>query len=326
MNLQFLHDNLDRVLRTGAGGPLTLGDALLALLLVAGGALVGRLLAAFFGKRLPRHVRQSRHVQEFAPRWIFFSVWTLFLLGALRVLGVPLTALSFLGGAIALGFGFGAQNLCSNLISGVIILAARPYKVGDIVEVDGQAGTVLAIGLRATEVLTYDGVNLIVPNSNLISNTIVNRTNYERALRGLVTLSAAYDADARLVDETLRAAAAAHPAVIQTPGKAPWVIFDNFGGSGLEFKLFFWVDTTRNNVAATASDIRHAVLAAFRDNNILVPIAPTLPTTPCPARPPTANRSPRFFHAVENFFPHRGKIGQSFYVPWKISSKFLRST
>ncbi len=274
MNLQFVHDNLGRVLRAGPGGTLTLGDVLLALLLVAGGALVGRLLAAFFGKRLPRHVRQSRHVQEFAPRWIFFSVWILFLLGALRVLGVPLTALSFLGGAIALGFGFGAQNLCSNLISGVIILAARPYKVGDIVEVDGQAGTVLAIGLRATEILTYDGVNLVVPNSNLISNTIVNRTNYDRSLRGLVTISAVYDADTRFVDETLRAAAAAHPAVIQTPGKAPWVIFDNFGTNGLEFKLFFWVDTTHSGVAAAASDIRHAVLAAFRAKNIAIPLAP----------------------------------------------------
>jgi potassium-dependent mechanosensitive channel len=271
-----LNANLDRVLWTGGGGALTLGDALFALLLIFGGALLSHLLATFFGKRLPLHLRQSHHVREFAPRWIFFTVWLLFILAALHVLRVPLTLFNFLGGAIALGFGFGAQNFCSNLISGVIILVARPYKVGDIVEVDGTAGTVLAIGLRATEIFTYDGVNLVVPNSNLISNTIVNRTNYERALRGLVTISTSYDADTRLVDETLRTVAAAHPAVIQTPGKAPWVIFDNFGASGLEFKLFFWVDTTRNNVAATASDIRHAALAAFRTKNIAIPLAPHL--------------------------------------------------
>ena len=276
MNLSALRSILDRVLWAGSGFTLTAGDVLLAAVLVAGGALISRLLAGFLGKRLPRHLRQSHHAQESAPRWIFFTVWALFLLAALRVLGIPLTALGFLGGAIALGFGFGAQNLCSNLISGVILLAARPYRVGDIVEVDGQAGTVLAIGLRATEILTYDGVNLIVPNANLISHTIVNRTNYERALRGLVTISAAYDADTRLVDDTLRAVAAAHPAVIQTPGKAPWVIFDNFGGSGLEFKLFFWVDTTRNNVAATASDIRHAILAAFHEKHIAIPLVPHL--------------------------------------------------
>jgi small-conductance mechanosensitive channel len=271
MNPPSIQQTLDRALWAGTGFTLTFGDVLFAVLLVVGGALVSRILASFFGKRLPRHLRQSHHVQEYAPRWIFFSVWSLFLLAALRVLGIPLTALSFLGGAIALGFGFGAQNLCANLISGVILLAARPYKVGDIIEVDAQAGTVLAIGLRATEILTYDGVNLVVPNSNLISNTIVNRTNYDRSLRGLVTISAAYDSDTRLVDDTLRAVAAAHPAVIHAPGKDPWVIFDNFGPGSLDFKLFFWVDTTRNNVAATASDIRHAALVAFRAKNISIP-------------------------------------------------------
>lgn len=268
MNLQSLH--LDRVLWASPDYSLALGDLLLALLLILGGGLLSRLVAAFVRQRLVHRLASSRHTRELAPRWIFFLLWTIFILAALRVLGIPLTLFNFLGGAIALGFGFGAQNLCSNLISGAIILVARPYKVGDIVEVDGQAGTVLAIGLRATEVLTYDGVNLLVPNSNFLSNTIVNRTNYDRSLRGLVTLSAAYDADTRLVDETLRAVAAAHPAVIQAP-TPPWVLFDNFGASGLDFKLFFWVDTTRNNVAATASDIRHAALAAFREKDIAIP-------------------------------------------------------
>lgn len=282
MNLQLLRDNLDRVLWAGGSASLTLGDLLLALLLILGGALVSRLLATFFGQRLPSHLRQSHHVREFAPRWIFFSLWSLFLLAALRVLGIPLTLFNFFGGAIALGFGFGAQNLCSNIISGIIILVSRPYKVGDIVEIDGTAGTVLAIGLRATEVLTYDGVNLLVPNSNFLSNTIVNRTNYDRSLRGLVTLSAAYDADTRLVDDTLRAVAAAHPAVIQAP-TPPWVLFDHFGPSSLDFKLFFWVDTTRATVAGTASDIRHAALAAFREKNIAIPYPQLVVHSPPPA-------------------------------------------
>ena len=283
MNLQSLQPLFDRVLWSGGDLVLTVRDLLLALLLIVGGGGLSRLVAAFFRRRIVQRLATLPHTRELAPRWIFFLLWALFILAALRVLGVPLTLFNFLGGAIALGFGFGAQNLCSNLISGVIILVARPYRVGDIVEIDGQAGTVLAIGLRATEVLTYDGVNLVVPNSNFLSNTIVNRTNYERALRGLVTLATTYATDSRLVDETLRAVAAAHPAVINTPGKAPWVIFDNFGASGLEFKLFFWVDTTRNNVAATASDIRHALLAALRAKGILVPLAPhilNLPKSP----------------------------------------------
>ena len=280
MNSPLVQESLARVVWSGAGLTFTLGDVLLALALVLGGGIASRLVAAVFRRRIAPRMAASRQTRELAPRWIFFGLWALFLLAALRVLGVPLTAFQFLGGAIALGFGFGAQNLCSNLISGVIILFSRPYRVGDIVEADGQTGTVLSIGLRATEVRTYDGVDLLVPNSYFLSNVIVNRTNYDRSLRGLVVVTVAYGADSRLVDETLRAAAAAHPAVIRAPGKDPWAIFDDFGPGGLVFKLFFWVDTTRNNVAATASDVRHAVLAAFREKNILVPVAPTLPKTP----------------------------------------------
>ena len=283
MNLQSLQPLFDRVLWSGGDLVLTVRDLLLALLLIVGGGGLSRLVAAFFRRRIVQRLATLPHTRELAPRWIFFLLWALFILAALRVLGVPLTLFNFLGGAIALGFGFGAQNLCSNLISGVIILVARPYRVGDIVEVDSMAGTVLAVGLRATEVLTFDGVNLIVPNSNFLSNTIINRTNYDRALRGLVTISVAYSADSRFVDETLRAVAATHPAVINTPGKAPWVIFDDFGTNGLDFKLFFWVDTTRNNVAATASDIRHAVLATFREKGLAIPLTPhvlNLPKSP----------------------------------------------
>ena len=271
MNLQSLQPLFDRVLWSGGDLVLTVRDLLLALLLIVGGGGLSRLVAAFFRRRIVQRLATSPHTRELAPRWIFFLLWALFILAALRVLGVPLTLFNFLGGAIALGFGFGAQNLCSNLISGAIILVARPYKIGDIVEIDGQAGTVLSIGLRATEVLTYDGINLLVPNSNFLSNTIVNRTNYDRSLRGLVVVSASYGTDTRLVEETLRAVASAQPAVIQIPGKAPWVIFDDFGDSSLDFKLFFWVDTTRNNVAATASDVRHAILVAFREKGISMP-------------------------------------------------------
>lgn len=284
MSLQLLQQYLGRVIWTSGGGStLTLGNALLAIGLVAGGGLASHFLAHFLAKRLPLRMVPSHHARELVPRAIFLTLWALFFLAALRIFGIPLTLFNFLGGAIALGFGFGAQNLCSNLISGAIILVSRPYKVGDIVEVDQQTGTVLAIGLRATEVRTYDGVDLLVPNSHFLANVIVNRTNYERSLRGLVAISAAYGSDTRLVDETLRAVAAAHLAVLTAPGKAPWVLFDHFGASGLEFKLYFWVDTTRQGVAATASDIRHAALAAFRERGIAIPYPQLdvhLPQTP----------------------------------------------
>lgn len=266
-------DLLNRVLWNHGEYLLTVGDVLLAIVLMSGGWLVSWLIARLVRQRLIPHIGASATARtlDLAPRWTFFLLWTLFILAALRVLGIPLTIFNFLGGAIALGFGFGAQNFCSNLISGVIILITRPFRIGDIVEVNGQPGTVLTTRLRATEVRTYDGYNLLVPNSYFLSNTIINRTNHERLLRGNVVIRTAYDTDSRAVETTLRATAAAHPAVLAAPGKTPWVIFENFGASGLEFKLFFWVDTTRKSVAATASDLRHATLAACRENGIVIP-------------------------------------------------------
>ena len=280
MNLQNMYDLFDYVVFSVRGRSLTLGDLLWALLLRAGGWVVARVAAWLVRRKMAPRFGFSPRTSDLAPRWTFFLLWSLFILLGLRVLGIPLTFLNFLGGAIALGFGFGAQTLCSNLISGVIILIARPYRVGDIIEVNGQAGTVLAVGMRATEVLTYDGVNLVVPNASFLANTIVNRTNYERALRGLVTITAAYSADSRRVDELLRTTAAAHPAVINKPGRAPWVIFDNFGSNGLEFKLYFWVDTTRGSVAATASEIRHNVLTVFRAEGLAIPLTPHILNRP----------------------------------------------
>lgn len=269
MNTELVQSTFSKTLWAGAGLDVSLQEVLLAVALILGGGIISSILSKLIKRRFRDST--SRQLREQAPRWIFFVLWFLFVLAALRVMGVPLTLFNFLGGAIALGFGFGAQNLCSNLISGVIILVVRPYRVGDIVEVEDQAGTVLSIGLRATEVFTHDGVNLLVPNSSFLSNVIVNRTNFERSLRGIILISVAYGSDTRLVERTLCAVATAHPSVIHGPDKEPWVIFDNFGESALQFKLFFWVDTTKQKVTAVASDIRHAALAAFREKGIGIP-------------------------------------------------------
>ena len=233
---------------------LKLGTLLFALALVIVGAIVAVLV--------------KRHL---ATRWIAFLVFAVFLGFAMHALGIPLTAFNFLGGAIALGFGFGAQNLCSNVISGIIIVLTQPYKRGDIVEVDGLAGTVSSVGLRATEVLTFDGINLVVPNSHFLQNVIVNRTTDDHSLRGIVTLQVSYGVDTRAVAERLRAIAAAHPAVVTAEGKAPWVLLDDFAASGIAFKLFFWVNLDVKTVPATASEIRHEIYAAFRSEGISIP-------------------------------------------------------
>lgn len=267
-----LHILCGKVLWAGKDGvDITVGELFGALCLVVLGGWLSKILSVRITKHLPSKIRHSPQGHNVIPRTIYFSLWMIFILMALRVLGIPLTVFNFLGGAMALGFGFGAQNLCSNLISGGILKIARPYKEGDIVESDGQTGQVIAVGIRSTEILTYDGVNLLVPNSNMLSNTIINRTNYDRELRGTVSVGISYKADSRDVEKRLCELAKRQPAVIQEPGKTPWVLFEDFGSSSLAFKLFFWVDTTRGSVAATASEIRHGILKEFRENGISIP-------------------------------------------------------
>ena len=263
---------------------LKLGTLLFALGLIIVGAIVAVLVKRLLRRRHSPFQHLPDSSRHLTTRWIAFVVFAVFLGFAMHALGIPLHAFNFLGGAIALGFGFGAQNLCSNVISGMIIMLTQPYKRGDIVEVDGQAGTVSSVGLRATEVLTYDGINLVVPNSHFLQNVIVNRTTDDRSLRGLVTVSVAYGSDTRAVAERLRSIAAAHPAVVNSEGKAPWVLFDDFGDHGLAFKVFFWVDLDKKNVPTTASEIRHAIYSALRADGVVIPY-PRLDVTLNPDAP-----------------------------------------
>ena len=250
---------------------LKLGTLLFAVTLIVVGAIVAVFVKRLLRRRHSPFQRLPDSSRHLTTRWIAFIVFAVFLGFAMHALGIPLTAFNFLGGAIALGFGFGAQNLCSNVISGIIIVLTQPYKRGDIVEVDGQAGTVASVGLRATEVLTYDGINLVVPNSHFLQNVIVNRTTDDHSLRGIVTLQVAYGSDTRAVAERLRAVASAHPAVVKAEGKAPWVIFDDFADSGLAFKVFFWVNLDVQSVVATASEIRHDIYEALRRDGVTIP-------------------------------------------------------
>ena len=246
---------------------IRVGDVVWALALLVAGWVISRWVGKMLRKKMEARDVLSAPGREAAARWAGVTVLFFAVMGAMRALGLPLGVFGFLGGAVALGFGFGAQNVCNNLISGVIILVTQPYRKGDVVEVDGRAGTVESVGLRATEVRTFAGVDLLVPNSHFLQNTIVNRSHYDQPLRGDFAISVEYGVDTRAVE----AAASGHPAVVKAKGKEPWAWLEEFGDSGILFRVYFWVDTRVQGVAATTSDVRHAAYAALRENGIAVP-------------------------------------------------------
>lgn len=266
-----LQDWGDTVLWKQGKLDITLEEVALALAIVVVGRWISRHLSRWLVGRLPAAVSESPAVRSRTTRGLYITLWLVFWIIALKVLGLPLTVFSFLGGAIALGFGFGAQNVCSNLISGAILKLTHPIGAGDIVEADGRAGTVQVVGFRSTEILTFDGIRLLIPNSNILSTTIVTRTTHAKLLRGAMTVGVSYDADSRLVERILSELLANHPSVEQDPDRPNRVFFSNFADSALEFKILYWVDIEKTSLDAVGSELRHAILEAFRANGIGIP-------------------------------------------------------
>ena len=146
---------------------------------------------------------------------------------ALDILGIPLAAFAFVSGAIAIGVGFGAQNIINNFISGWILMWERPIRIGDFLEMGEVRGTVESINTRSTCIRRVDGVRLLVPNSYLLENTVTNWTLIDRLVRTTVRVGVAYGSDVARVTELLKLAAEENADVLKDPEYS--VIFDDFG-------------------------------------------------------------------------------------------------
>ncbi len=248
---------------------VTVGKSLGALVLFGAGywltsRLVSRLVAtlvarAYLSPQLGRVLR----------RWLTSILVLLVLLVVLRMARVPLTAFAFVGGALAIGVGFGAQNIIKNLISGVIILFERMVRVGDVVTIGGISGTITAIDLRATTVRGFDGIESIVPNSTLLENQLSNWSYGSPEIRRAITVGVAYGSDARRTADLVLACAHRHAQVLAEP--APEVFLDDFGADSLVFRLLYWVRLggTRSGPAVD-SDIRFDIEATLREAGIAI--------------------------------------------------------
>jgi small-conductance mechanosensitive channel len=255
----------------GDGFALTPRAILFAAVLLLAGAFIARRLSRFSVARMPGRISDNCQTAAWVRRFVFALVLCPFLVWAFNILGIPLTAFAFVGGALAIGFGFGAQTLCTNLIAGVILFFERPFRAGDTLDIAGSVGTVRQIGLRATEIRMVDGVTLFVPNSQFLSDSIRNRAAAGNILRGSVAVSADYGSDSRKVEAALLAVAAADSRVLRIPDRTPWVVFNDFADSSLDFTLFYWVDTATASLPVVASDLRHAILERFRADGISIP-------------------------------------------------------
>jgi small-conductance mechanosensitive channel len=187
---------------------------------------------------------------------------------AFSAAGISLSRVSLLAGALGVGLGFGLQNLVSNFISGLILLFERPIEVGDVVDAGSLLGEVRRIGMRSSTILTAEGAEVVVPNSDLISKSVINWTLSDRRRRIEVKVGVAYGSDPEKVIGLLLQAAADHPEALTTP--APAAYFMGFGDSSLDFVLHVWASRFEQGLALQSA-VRRAVHRVLGEAGIEIP-------------------------------------------------------
>jgi small-conductance mechanosensitive channel len=254
--------------RSGDHG-VELNQVIVALVIILFGLLVSKRLARLVATRLSRFKRIDVNAVYLVQKLLYYLLVIIIAFIALPMAGIPIAALTVLGGAFAIGIGFGAQNTFNNLISGLILMMERPIRIGDIVEVEGEEGRIDDIGNRCVRVRRTDGVDVLVPNSFFIEEKVVNWTLHDSDVRGEVAVGVAYGSPVETVRDLLTRAAAEEEQVHETP--APAVLFEDFGDNALVFRLYFWCHVTRPiDLRQIQSDLRFRIDALCREHDITI--------------------------------------------------------
>lgn len=247
--------------------PITVGKIIVGALLLAMSFYLSKKLSRTFGAYLLGRFGVNESGAAALVSVSFYVLLALFSLTALRFVNVPLTVFTFLGGAVAIGVGFGSQNIVNNFISGLILLAERPIRVGDLIQVDDLHGIVEQIGARSTRLRTGTNMEIIVPNSRFLESNVFNLTLGDNRIRTSVQIGIAYGSPTREAARLLKHAAQEHGLIQSNP--EPFVWFTGFGDNALNFELFFWV-AIRNiaEMKRVESDIRFKIDQLFREAGI----------------------------------------------------------
>lgn len=241
------------------------------------GLIVFLLLLAFWLFKKSNKFLAMRLEQSELPADMILLLQRIYVIIALIVLAmlvldllqVPLSAFAFVSGAIAIGVGFGAQNIINNFISGWILMWERPIRIGDFLEIGDAKGVVETINTRSTRIRRTDGVHMLVPNSQLLENMVVNWTLIDNRTRSIVRVGVAYGSPVRKVEELILRATDDHPDTLDDP--KPMVIFEDFGDNALIFDSYFWIDAVGDrDLRKVRSEVRFAISDLFDEAGIVI--------------------------------------------------------
>jgi small-conductance mechanosensitive channel len=249
--------------------PITIGKIIIAGSLLIAGFVIARFISGFVSKTFLSKLSMTENSRAMVQRLTSYAFALIFAMVTLDFLGVPLTIFTLLGGALAIGIGFGSQNLMNNFISGLIILVERPIRIGDVIQMDNVSGTIMEIGGRSTKIRDNSNVEIIVPNSKFLESNVINWTFSDDRIRTKVSVGYAYGSDTAMIKATLVQAAKAHPKILNTPD--PIVLFHEFGDNALVFEVRFWINMkSQMERMIIESELRFEIDRLCRERNLVI--------------------------------------------------------
>ena len=257
---------------------VTLGNISFSVMSLIRGLIAGSILFWLGGWSNRQSAQFIESQQDMRPslrqliaKVVEFSIFGIAFLLLMNIMGINLSTLAFIGGAVGVGLGFGLQKIASNFISGVILLIEGQATVGDYVELDGgESGRIVKMTARAAILETFDGRWIVVPNEDFITTRVVNYSDSGSANRYEAPFSVSYDTDINLVPALIEAAVATHPGVLNEP-YPPDCELRGFGDSGIDFAVEFWVNGFDDGPNKFTSDVLFLIWNALKENDIEIP-------------------------------------------------------
>lgn len=250
-------------------GQVTIGKVVIAIILAIFGYIFSKKSSHKFAQAIAGQFKLPLSTKATIKTIFFYLTYTIVLFFVLKLLEVPLTIFTVLGGAVAIGVGFGSQNIIRNFLSGITVLVEQPIRVGDFVEVEGIHGEVESIGFRSTRVRTGENTHIVIPNSSFLEQKVLNWTLSDDIIRGQVKVGVAYGSDLDQVKEVLSNLEDKAEFILKNP--APYCLFCDFGDSSLDFEYFFFCRAnSRTRLRKKQSDVRFLIDQEFRKHNITI--------------------------------------------------------
>ena len=248
---------------------VSLISVFVGIAILVGGVLLTRLVRGMFVRRSAHVFKSSTGARDSIATVLTYAGFVLSIIAAISYLGFSVSNIALIAGALSVGIGFGLQSVANNFVSGLILLAERPIKVGDWIVVGNREGRVQRISVRSTQIRTFDRSTVIVPNADLITGQVVNWDHGDTSGRVVINVGVAYGSDPRKVIALLTQIGNDHPLTVQNDA-SPFVVFEEFGDSSLNFSLRVVIRNV-SNLLKTQTDLRIAIIEAFEREGIEIP-------------------------------------------------------